>query len=197
MSNLLKFTMNFSTNNIKGIGNKTIKKSGFVFSCVFLACMALSTVCKSQTIKSLYLSREGLDSLVNKVKKNIIVLQFFVNKSGNLTLYAWPKRNDEGHNEKIEGVMLDTVKNSPPLSTTGNNYLLANLQIGKDQIKSLRRAKYKYYIFLPSKDYIDEVNIFHIYYDIRGTNEDPKLGNVPQMKALAFIATTKNPSPPR
>lgn len=183
--------MNFSTNYIKGIGKKAV----FVFTCAFLTCMTLSYNCKSQNIKMLYLSREGLDGLLDKAKKNVIVLQFFVNRSGDLTLYAWPKRNDEGHNKKTEGIMLDTVKNSP--STTGNNYLLANLEIDKDKIKSLRSTKFKYYIFQPSIDYIDDINIFHIYYDIRGTDEDPRLGYVPQMKALAFIATTKNPSPPR
>jgi hypothetical protein len=159
--------------------------------------MVLSYNCKSQVIKSLYISKEGLKSLLDGIKKDKVSFQFFVNKSGDLTLYAWPKKNNDEQNEKRDGIMLDTVKNSLPLSTTGYNYLLANLQIGKDQINSLRDAKYKYYIFQPSKDYIDDVNIFHIYYDIRGTNEDPRLGYVPQMKALAFITTTKNPSPPK
>lgn len=189
--------MNLLTHNNRWPGKQALTKAAYFFCCVFLACMALPSTSKSQTVKSLYISREGLESLIDKVKKDKIVFQFFVNKTGVLTLYAWPKRNDDEHNEKLEGVMLDTVKNAPPLSTAGNDYLLANLQIGKDQIKSLRRAKFKYYVFLPAKDYIDEVNIFHIYYDIRGTDEDPRSGYVPQMKALAFLATTKNPSPPR
>src|SRR4051794_34345167 len=112
--------MNLLTHSNRWPGKQAITKAAYIFCCVFLACMALPSFSKSQTVKSLYISREGLESLTDKVKKDKIVFQFFVNKTGVLTLYAWPKRNDDDHNDKTDGVMLDTVKNAPPLSTAGN-----------------------------------------------------------------------------
>jgi hypothetical protein len=188
--------MNFSINSIKGVG----KKASFVFSCVFLACMALSYNCKSQVIKSLYISKEGLKSLLDGVKKDKVSFQFYVNKSGELTLYAWPKKNDDEQNERTDGIALEVVKNSTPLNTSENNFLLATLNIGKSKVKDLRdtikKTKYNYYIFEPTKGEIDGVPISHIYYNIYGIYEDPRSGSLPKTSPLAPI-NTKNPSPPK
>jgi hypothetical protein len=188
--------MNFSTNYIKGIGKKAV----FVFICAFLTCMTLSYNCKSQTIKSLYISKDTLKILLDRVKKDKVSFQFFVNKSGDLTLYAWPKKNDDEQNEKTDGIVLEVVKNSSPLNTSENNFLLATLNIGRNKVRDLRDSiknkKYNYYIFEPTKGEIDGVAISHIYYIIYGVYEDPRSGYVPKTKALARI-TTKNPSPPR
>jgi hypothetical protein len=185
-------------------------KSALLLGCTFLACMAISLNCKSQYLKYLWLNKSEVQDLIDNASNNRIFFQFYHNKSHTLTLFAWPENTGENDDNETKMLKMDP-KGKVIYNLNDKNVLLATLNIGPKEIKKIEYAinahKFNSIIFWPRIDKIDYSGIYHVYYDIYGSNKVPaEIRNTIFLKTLLYysnvsyiyyITTTKNPSPPR
>jgi hypothetical protein len=165
-----------------------------IFGCIFLAFISISLKCKGQNLKYLYLEKNDAITLANAATGSRIVFQFFYDASGNLTLYAWPKKFGSSANADTDGQILKIGKGELPVANL-NQVLFANLHIAHTRFKDFKDkcGLYAFTVFIPHIDPIDGSGIKHVYYEILGTNDSPTFKKA---LTLTTITTTKNPSPP-
>jgi hypothetical protein len=150
-------------------------------------------------MKYLFLNNNEAKALIALATGQRISFQFYHDSSNDLTLCAWPKKLLTKTNVDADRTVLHIGKDTTT-NIDGKDVLLGNLHLGPNHFPIFKSVcesnKYPYISFYPIIGQIDSSTIFHIYYDIYGS--DGETFDIEKAKLLqAFITTTKNPSPPR
>ena len=202
------------------------KKPAFLFSCILLACIAMSfnngknkrtsvngskgaslitspTVNINGNLYILYLTQGEMQSLLGRTaggaKDDKVIFQFFFDQNGILDLNAWPKKSG-AFPYKTDLLLHETTVTCT--SIPGDNVHLGNIRLGPAEFKALKAVitQYQYFIFVPTVNPVDATDkYYYIVYDIYGDNSLPTACPYPIPSTITTktpIATTRNPSPP-
>jgi len=201
------------------------KKSVFLFSCILLACMAIS--CNhgknkpvsvnapkdTSSVNSpraningnlyiLYLSQSEMQGLLNSTAGTAaddkLIFQFFYDKNGTLDLNAWPKSSGTFPYQK-DLFLHETTVSCPCIDATCKNVHLGNVRIGPVEYNKLAAVvtQFQYFIFVPCIKSVDTTDKYcYIVYNIYGDSSIPTTCPYPSSSALKSPTLITNTNNP-
>jgi len=198
--------MNNLTNITKHTLYQVYKTSVILFCCVTV--ILLTPSCQknnTEDLKILFLNNTKtnpeLRKFLKKASNNIVSLQFYHNKNGDLTLDAWPAKPGTD-NDEDDATILNT-SGITQISLKNIKTHLANLELDADNLNSLKSVlevdMNEFIVFVPKTIPISKCKANYITYNIYGLKKMPSGSDFKPDSLLTKdpITTTRNPSPPR